>query len=187
MDIATELRALHHIRRSGMVGLDPPAKAFRVMRAIRRLGQIGGAVAVAAIKHGDRIGLIDETEALTFAELDRRSDALAVALRARGTKEGAGIGILCRNHRYFLDATFAAGKLGARTLYLNTDFGGPQLRDVCEREGVSVLVHDEEFEQLAAPVKATRFTEDAMQELIDSNHGAVPPVPRESATMVLLT
>jgi fatty-acyl-CoA synthase len=187
MDLVTELRALHHIRSSGMLGLDPPAKAFRVARAIRRLGQIGGAVAVAAIKHPNRLGLIDEYGELTFEELNRRSDALAVALRARGTQEGEGVGILCRNHRYFLDATFAAGKLGARTLYLNTDFGGPQLRDVCEREGVSVLVHDEEFESLAAPVEATRFTEDAIQALIDPHYGAVPPAPRESATMVLLT
>jgi fatty-acyl-CoA synthase len=187
VDIATEIRALRHIRRSGMLGLDPPGKAFRVVRAMVRLGQIGGAISTAAIKHPDRIGLIDEQGSLEFAELDRRSDALAVALRARGTKEGDGIGILCRNHRYFLDATFAAGKLGARTLYLNTDFGGPQLRDVCEREGVSVLIHDEEFEQLAAPVEATRLTEDAIQDLIDSYRGTAPPAPREPGTMVLLT
>ena len=33
-------------------------------------------------------------------------------------------------------------------LYLNTDFAGPQLRDVCEREGVTLLVHDQEFDRL---------------------------------------
>src|SRR6266567_7611336 len=101
MDIATELRALRHIRRSGVLGLDPRDKAFKVARAIHRLGQIGGAVAIAAVKHGGRTGLIDEYGALTFEELNRRSDALAVALRARGIKERDGIGILCRNHRYF--------------------------------------------------------------------------------------
>jgi fatty-acyl-CoA synthase len=187
MNLVTELRALHHIRGSGMLGLDPPPTAFRVVRAIRRLGNLGGAVAVAAIKHGDRVGLIDELGSLTFAELERRSDALAVALRARGTSEGAGVGILCRNHRYLLDATFAACKVGARTLYLNTDFAGPQLRDVCEREGISVLIHDEEFSELAAPIEATRLTEDGIQELIDSYEGAVPPPPRDQATVVLLT
>jgi fatty-acyl-CoA synthase len=187
VDIITELRALHHIRSSGMLGLDPPAKAFRVARAIRRLGNIGGAVAVAAIKYPDRLGLVDEYGALSFEELNRRSDALACALRARGTDEGHGVGILCRNHRYFLDATFAAGKLGARTLYLNTDFGGPQLRDVCEREGVSLLIHDQEFSSLAEPIDARRLTEDSIQELIDSYHGAVPPAPQEPGTMVLLT
>jgi fatty-acyl-CoA synthase len=187
MDLVTELRALHHIRRSGMLGLDPPAKAFRVARALHRLGNVGGALAIAAIKYGERTGLIDEHGALSFEQLGRRADALAVGLRAQGTGERDGVGILCRNHRYFLDATFAAAKLGARTLYLNTDFGGPQLRDVCEREGVSVLIHDEEFAQLAEPIEVTRLTEQALQGLIDAHHGAVPPAPSEPSTVVLLT
>ena len=79
------------------------------------------------------------------SELHRRSNALANAWRSRGHRRGAGVGILCRNHRGFLDATFACAKLGARALYLNTDFAGPQVRDVCAREGVDVLVYDEEF------------------------------------------
>ena len=187
MDLVTELRALHHIRSSGMLGLDPPPTAFKVVRAIRRYGNLGGAVAVAAVKHGDRTGLIDELGSLSFAELEARSDALAVALRARGIDESTGVGILCRNHRYLLDGTFAACKVGARTLYLNTDFGAPQLHDVCEREGVSLLIHDEEFSELAAPIEATRLTEDEIQELIDSHAGAVPPAPREPSTVVLLT
>jgi fatty-acyl-CoA synthase len=187
MDIVTELRALRHIRRSGMMGLDPPRKALRVARAVRSLGRLGSAIAVAAIKHPERVGLIDEYGALTFDELARRSDALAVALRAQGIAEGDGVGILCRNHRYFVDATFAAAKLGARTLYLNTDFGGPQLRDVCEREGVSLLIHDEEFEQLAAPIGADRLTEPRLQRLIDEHEGATAPPPSEPGTLVLLT
>ena len=56
----------------------------------------------------------------------------------------------------FLDATFATGKLGARGVYLNTDFAGPQLAEVCEREGVEVLVHEEEFSAIAEPVPAPR-------------------------------
>ncbi len=60
------------------------------------------------------------------------------------------MGILCRNHRGFLDITFGAAKVGARILYLNTDFAGPQLRDVCRREHVSLLVHDEEYAELVA-------------------------------------
>src|SRR5437764_9893165 len=94
-----ESRALKHVWRAGMIGADPPARTLAVFRAIDRLGQLGGAIAVAAIRHGDRIGLIDELGSLTFAELDARSDALACALRAQGAGEGTGIGILCRNHR----------------------------------------------------------------------------------------
>ncbi len=67
--------------------------------------------------------------------------------------ERDSVGILCRNHRGLLDINFGAGKIGARLLLLNTDFGGPQLRDVCAREGVALLVHDEEYEELAAPIE----------------------------------
>ncbi len=108
-----------------MIGLDPPARAIAMLRAIDRLGQLGGAIAIAAIRHGDRVGVHDELGTLTFAELHARSDALTCALRARGLREGDGIGILCRNHRGFIDITFGAAKLGARVLYLNTDFAGP--------------------------------------------------------------
>ena len=111
-------------------------------------GQLGAAIATAAIRYGDRPGLIDERGTLTFAELHERSEALASALAARRETGQDCAGILCRNHRGFLDATFAAGKIGARLLYLNTDFAGPQLRDVCRREGVSLLVHDEEYAEL---------------------------------------
>jgi fatty-acyl-CoA synthase len=180
-----------------MLGADPPARALAVFRAIDRLGQLGGAVAIAAIRHGDQVGLIDEIGSLTFAELDARSDALACGLRARGLVEGDGIGILCRNHRGFLDITFAGSKLGARILYLNTDFAGPQLRDVCERENISLLVHDDDYDELVAPI-ATRhgrllgWTDgdppaDSLEAVIAAHAGMTPPPPAQPAAVVLLT
>jgi fatty-acyl-CoA synthase len=71
--------------------------------------------------------------------------------------EGDGVGILCRNHRGFFDITFGAAKVGARILYLNTDFAGAQLRDVCRREHVSLLVHDEEYADGSTSVVRRRF------------------------------
>src|SRR5258706_14645367 len=82
--------------------------------------------------------------------MNRRTDALACAMRARGLKEGDGVGILCRNHRGFLDSTFASCKIGARVLFLNTDFGGPQLREVCGRERIRLIAHDDEYNELVA-------------------------------------
>ncbi len=55
---------------------------------------------------------------------------------------------MCRNHRYFVDVTVAAAKLGADLLYLNTAFAGPQLVEVLEREKPAAVVHDEEFTKL---------------------------------------
>ena len=86
-----EGRALSYAWRAGMIGADPPSRTLAVFRALDRLGQLGGAIAVAAIRHGDRVGLIDELGTLTFAELDARSDALAMrAARPRGRGRGRG-------------------------------------------------------------------------------------------------
>lgn len=183
--------------RAGMVTPEPPRRALALARAFHRYGQLGAMVSTAAIRHGGRPGLIDERGELSFADLDARSDALACALLARGVGAADCVGVLCRNHRGFLDITFAAGKLGLRLLYLNTDFAGPQLRDVCAREGVSLLVHDAEFEELMEGIEATRGRLIAwhdgdpgamtLEELIVQFAGRRPPRAAGEGAVVLLT
>ena len=96
--------------RSGMVGIELPHRTASMLLSFERFGLLGGAVSIAATKHGDRVGLIDERGSLTFKDLDRRSNALANAWRERGLEAGQGVAILARNHRGFLDAVFAAAK-----------------------------------------------------------------------------
>jgi fatty-acyl-CoA synthase len=192
-----ESRAIAQLYKAGMIGGGGARETFEVIKVLNNLGQLGAAAPTAAIKHGDRTGLIDELGSLTFAELNARSDGLACVLRDRGVGEDDCVGILCRNHRGFLDITFAAAKLGARVLYLNTDFGGPQLRDVCAREGVSLLVHDEEYNALVGDVKARHgtvlgWTEtepegETLEQLIAAGAGRVPAPPSRHARVVLLT
>jgi fatty-acyl-CoA synthase len=194
---ATEVRAVHHLRRAGMIGGGSARQQIDAFRALGRYGQLGAALTIAAIRHGDHPGLIDERGVLTFAELDARSDALACGLRARGVGEGDGVGILCRNHRGFLDITFAACKVGARVLLLNTDFAGPQLRDVCAREEIAVLAADEEYDELVAPIDTPKgrlvgWTDgeppaDSLEGLIAAHRGHQPPAPSEQPKLVLLT
>ncbi len=105
-------------------------------------------IATAAIHHPHEIALIDERGALSFERLHRRTNALAHAFQEMGVGYGDGIGVMCRNHRGFVEATLAAAKLGASALYLNTMFAGPQLVEVTRREGPKVLVYDEEFTEL---------------------------------------
>ncbi|MHB8657151.1 MAG: AMP-binding protein [Solirubrobacteraceae bacterium] len=200
---AVEARSLAYAHRAGMLGGDSPARALRVMRAIDQLGQLGSAVVIAALRHGDRPGLIDERGTLSFADLHDRSDALACALRHRGLREGDGVGILCRNHRGFLDATFGAAKVGARVLFLNTDFAGPQLRDVCSRENISLLIADQEYDELVAeidtshgrivgwhdaePVADRLEGRETLKALIEAFTGRRPLPPSQPAAVVLLT
>jgi fatty-acyl-CoA synthase len=192
-----EARSAIYCVRAGVLGGDPPHRAVAAFRALNRLGQLGSAITIAALRHGDRVGIVDELGSLTFRELDERSSALACALRGRGVGDQDCVGILCRNHRGFLDATFAAGKLGARTLYLNTDFAGPQLGDVCRRESVSLLIHDQEYEDLVSEVSARKGTVvawaeeevagDTAEDLITEHLGEAPPPPAHPGRVVLLT
>ena len=126
-----------------------PDKLARMGATLVRWGRGPAAGYItAAVVCPDEPAVIDELGTLSFAELDRRTNALADSLARAGVQEGEGVGIMCRNHRGFVEATVAVAKLGADALYLNTAFAGPQLTEVVEREGPTALIYDEEFTEL---------------------------------------
>jgi acyl-CoA synthetase (AMP-forming)/AMP-acid ligase II len=138
---------------AGIVAPMRPDKALRIGTTFLRWGASPATgVAIAAIEHPHEIAILDERGALSWRRLHRRSNALAHSLRGLGIGPGDGIGIMCRNHRGFLEATLASAKLGASALYLNTMFAGPQLSEVTRREGPKVLIYDEEFADLLSGV-----------------------------------
>jgi acyl-CoA synthetase (AMP-forming)/AMP-acid ligase II len=142
-DSVFEAKVLHE---AGVLGLHRPDKSAKVVSAFLRWGASPAlGITTAAIHYPDETALIDERGSLTFEQLHRRSNALAHAFAAMGIGYGDGVGIMCRNHRGFIEATLAAAKLGASALYLNTMFAGPQLVEVMRREGPKALVYDEEF------------------------------------------
>jgi acyl-CoA synthetase (AMP-forming)/AMP-acid ligase II len=134
------------LREAGVVGLVRPDRAAKVATTFLRWGASPATgVATAAHKYPHETMLIDERGSLSFERVHRRTNALAHAFAEMGIGPGDGIGIMCRNHRGFIETTLAAAKLGAGALYLNTMFAGPQLVEVMEREGPKALVYDEEF------------------------------------------
>jgi fatty-acyl-CoA synthase len=193
---------------TGLVRLDPPWVLARGATGLARYGAMGGAIGLSAARYPDRVAVRDELGSLTYADLDKRSNALANAWRERGLRPGAGVAILARNHRGFLDATFAAAKCGARIVLLNTDFAGPQIREVSAREGVDVLVHDQEYaamvDGVAAPLgtfvawvdgdvaasrqaRRTSAGSESLDDLIASASTSPPPWVGEAAKIIILT
>jgi len=141
------------LRDAGIVAPMRPDKAAKIGGTFLRWGASPATgVTTAAIHHPHELAIVDERGALTWERLHRRSNALAHSFAAMGIGPGDGVGIMCRNHRGFVEATLAAAKIGASALYLNTMFAGPQLAEVTRREGPKALVYDEEFGELLAGV-----------------------------------
>src|SRR3954462_3393936 len=134
------------------VGIVRPMRPDKLARVLERYLRLGASPALGsasnAITAPDGVAIVDEAGSLTWERTHRRSNALARALRDEGVVEGDGVAIMCRNHRYFIEATMACAKLGAVALYLNTAFAGPQLSDVMEREKPVALIYDQEFTDL---------------------------------------
>jgi fatty-acyl-CoA synthase len=199
--LPTEAQALAAVLNSGMIGPERPDRLLATYRAFERYGPVAALISAAAIRHGDRPGLVDERGTLTYREMDNRSNALARALRAGGIGSDDGVGILCRNHRGMFDASYGVLKTGARAVYLNTDFAGPQAAEVCAREGVRAVIYDEEFAEVVAGVAAPKgryvaWTEDpegepgkstSLESLIAGGDEAPPPKPGAPGSIVILT
>jgi fatty-acyl-CoA synthase len=171
-----------------MLKPDLPHRTAKVARAISRYGALGGLLSAAAVTHGDRPGLTDETGTLSFLELDGRSNAVARDLARRGIGTGDGVAILMRNHRGFVDAVFGAAKLGARVILLNTDFAGPQIREVASREGTRVLICDSEYLPLLEGLEGTPvIDEDELERIATGPDAPAPAKPGEHSKIIILT
>ena len=165
-DRAFELKVLHE---AGIVAPMRPDRAVKAGATLMRWGASPATgITTAAIQYPHETAVIDERGSLTFEQVHRRSNSLAHSLAEMGVGYGDGVGIMCRNHRGFIEATLAAAKLGASALYLNTAFAGPQLAEVTRREGPKVLVYDDEFTALLEGV------DDGVARVVgwsDSGHG----------------
>ncbi len=137
------------LHEAGIVGSDAPRQGGADRLHLPALGASPATgVATAAIHHPHEIAILDERGALSFGAPAPAHQRPRPLLRGEGIGPGDGIGIMCRNHRGFVEATLAAAKLGASALYLNTMFAGPQLAEVTRREEPKALVYDDEFAAL---------------------------------------
>ncbi len=183
---------------AGVVRPMRPDRLWAVVRTLQRWGRspAAGAIALAA-RYPHETMIVDELGSLTYSEVDQRTNALAHSLADAGVVEGDGVGIMCRNHRGFIEATAAVSKLGADALYLNTAFAGPQLTEVTKREKPRALIYDEEFAGLleGAGERRKRFVawhdsdscaDPTLDELIAAgDRSAVVPPDREGRAVIL--
>ncbi|WBP94165.1 acyl-CoA ligase FadD12 [Mycolicibacterium neoaurum] len=190
--------------RAGVIAPLRPDKYLRIAAAMARENMgITSGFASAAQRCGDRVGLIDELGALTWREIDQRSDALAAGLQDLPSGEPQVIGIMARNHRGFVESLIAANRLGADVLLLNTAFAGPALAEVWQRETAdrpSAVIYDEEFsstveralEDSPQTTRVVAWADSAtalftVEKLITEYAGREPQRAKEKSKVILLT
>ena len=195
--VLTNVRAIDTVRRMG--ALHPRVAATALQGANRWGPTVAAGYAAGAKRRPYSPAIIDEDGSVSFEQVDRLSSALANVLAARGVGPEAPVALLARNSRWFVIAVTALDKLGATTLYMNTGFAGPQLAQVLEREGASLLLHDDEFTPAVAehapkvahlltdrPTELRTGIED-IPTLIDAADDTDPTKPERHGRQVILT
>ncbi|WP_073694431.1 acyl-CoA synthetase [Mycobacterium sp. ST-F2] len=178
--LAESAQAVRRLYETGFLDLTKPG----VMIETAKNAPLFGPQATMAIQGGRKYAglpaLVDERGTLTYRQIDNQSWALARGLQSLGVTEGSVVGLLCRDHRGLILAMVACGKLGARLVLMNTGFAKPQFAEVCEREGVKVVLHDSEFLGLldALPADMPRVLT-----WVDEGHDEGHDVPESAQTL----
>jgi fatty-acyl-CoA synthase len=191
------MRALAILRARGLFDPLRLDHALAAARAVSVLGPVAGAISHGAVRQPSGTAIIDEAGGLTYRDLDRRSNALARGLAARGVGAGSVVALLARDHRGLVLAVAAVAKVGARLVLMNTGFATPQFADVADREAVRLVMYDEEFDAILSGLPAgidrilTRAeglpSRPTIDGLIAENSDAPLPRPARAGGLVLLT
>lgn len=124
------------------------------MTAPSNLDHIPGRFRVVAAELGAATCVFEDSGGLSFRELDRRSDALAAALVARGLGRGDRLGLLCPNGSDFVVAYLGALKAGATLVPLNLLLHPREMGFILADSGACGLIHHQAFDAAAAEAGA---------------------------------
>jgi acyl-CoA synthetase (AMP-forming)/AMP-acid ligase II len=176
--------------RAGLLSPVRPDRMLGMALAVARWGLTPATgYAAGAARHPDRVALIDDEGALTYREIDQRTDRLAGELRLRGVEVGSPVGLLARNGRGFVEASIAVSKAGGDLLFLNTGSAGGQIAQVLDREQAVAVVHDAEFTELLAEASVGRaaVTTEELGRLAGTSTMGPPAKTGHQTRLVILT
>jgi fatty-acyl-CoA synthase len=173
--IADSLHVATALIRAGVAKPSRPDRSLRALWGLRRWGPtLAAGYLGAAARYPGAAAIADELGVLTFADVEARTNALARGLSDHGVQEGDRIALMCRNHRWFIEASVACAKLGAHAVYLNTAFAGPQLTAVLGSENPAAVIYDQEFTSALEPAFAGRLGFLAWRDgTTDAGHGGL--------------
>lgn len=97
---------------------------------------------------GDKILFRHADEDITYAEFDKRVDAVASALVAKGIRPGQRIGFLGKNHPSYFELLFGAGRAGIVMVPLNWRLAPDELAWIAGDAELALLVAQKSFADL---------------------------------------
>ena len=177
-------------------GLLEPGLVMATMASFAFWGPtVATAYASGGARRPFRAAIIDDYGSVSYFQLNNRTDHVAGALRRLGVGGSSTVGIMCRNHRGFIEANVAAAKVGARVVYINTGLPADQLAVVADREALELVLHDREFAPVVADAGIETSVEVAPEDdagwsfpSLDRRHRLWRPLgPRGGNDPVLLT
>ena len=198
---------LHYARKmfeAGALKIEPPQNIAAMLADIRRWGEFGMIPALNARRNPNGLAVIDDDGDLTFKELDDAANAAANGLLGIGVKGGDGVALLIRNHRWFLIALYGAAKVGARLILLNSEFSGPQIKEVSEREGAKLIIFDDEYTKAVSAAEPelgrlralptnpdndepSESADETLADLIARSKAITPPKATAHSKIIILT
>ncbi|HEC45192.1 MAG TPA: long-chain fatty acid--CoA ligase, partial [Epsilonproteobacteria bacterium] len=108
-----------------------------------------------AKKRRSKVALLVDNEKITYGDILEKADKLAGFLAGKGVKEGDRIALFLRNSPEFIYTIFAASKLGAILVPVNTFLKEEELSYILEDSGSAVLVASTVHDKVVNSSKAS--------------------------------
>ncbi|GJD49685.1 Long-chain-fatty-acid--CoA ligase FadD13 [Methylobacterium crusticola] len=131
-----------------------PAPKGGVAPSSRRVMNLSHVLRQAARRHRDEIGLVWGERTWTWAELDRRVDAMAAALAARGVTPGDRVLVQAKNCNQLFESMFVCFRLGAVWVPTNFRQTPGEVAYLGQASGASVMICHSDFPDHVAAARA---------------------------------
>ncbi len=99
--------------------------------------------------YGEKVGVVDGQARFTYRTFTERVNRLSHALSHLGVRRGVRVAFLSRNTHELLEAYFGVVQIGAILLPLNIRLTADDLTFILNDAGASILVVDDDLEELA--------------------------------------
>jgi fatty-acyl-CoA synthase len=114
---------------------------------------LGETLARNARKCPDLEGIIFRDGRISYRELDERVNRLANALLSTGMGAGDSFGLMMQNRREMVEIFYAAAKIGAVNVPVNTRLSPPEMAYILNNADAKILFFSENFSGTIAKIK----------------------------------